>query len=168
MMGWDRSCDTVKGERCRQRFLLFPPSSKASSYIWASAHCQARQVRSISAPISATQPPVLPRCKPTPLYSTSILLQSLFCRSVCTVCFTDLWLQSCPKYLAWVVPSVPERLIPPLPSPATETPENLSGVIWLQTPGWNILRTTSDRAKLIAGVPRNHPLFRIMSSEGIR
>ena len=57
-----------KGERCRQRFLLFPPSSKASSYIWASAHCQARQVRSKSAPISATQPPVLPRCKPTPLY----------------------------------------------------------------------------------------------------
>ena len=42
--------------------------SKASSYIWASAHCQARQVRSISAPICATQPPVLPRCKPTPLY----------------------------------------------------------------------------------------------------
>ena len=84
----------------------------------------------LSAPLNHRYCPVV-----NPRHSTSILLQRLFCRSVCTVCFTDLWLQSCPKYLAWVVQPVPERLIPPLPSPATETPQNLPGVIWLQTPG---------------------------------
>ena len=116
----------------------------------------------LSAPLNHRYCPVV-----NPRYSTSILLQRLFCRSVCTVCFTDLWLQSCPKYLAWVVQPVPERLIPPLQSPATETPENLSCVIWLQTPGRCILPTPSHRAKLIVGVPRNLTSFRIMSSEGI-
>ena len=122
-----------KGERCRQRFLLFPPKAKHRRTFGPVRI--ARQGK--SAPYLLLSPPLNHRYCPVvnPRHSTSILLQRLFCRSVCTVCFTDLWLQSCPKYLAWVVQPVPERLIPPLPSPATETPENLPGVIWLQTPG---------------------------------
>ena len=122
-----------KGERCRQRFLLFPPKAKHRRTFGPVRI--ARQGK--SAPYLLLSPPLNHRYCPVvnPRHSTSILLQRLFCRSVCTVCFTDLWLQSCPKYLAWVVQPVPERLIPPLQSPATETPENLPGVIWLQTPG---------------------------------